>query len=90
MTFRSVNLTTHLAEFIDSNVASGHFQNASDVVGEALRLLEQRQHEEALKLEALRQAITLGREDAARGRTVIVATDQIGEYLSGLGQTSVA
>jgi antitoxin ParD1/3/4 len=90
MTVRKIKLTVHLAEFIDANVASGQFQNASDVVREALRLLERRQHEEALKLEALRRAIAVGREDAARGGTMVVAADQLGEYLSGLGQPAVA
>jgi putative addiction module CopG family antidote len=51
MPARNVNLTDHLAEFIDASVDSGRFQNASEVVREALRLLEERQGEDELKLE---------------------------------------
>jgi antitoxin ParD1/3/4 len=84
---RNVNLTEHFANFVDGNVTSGRFQNVSEVVREALRLLEYRQREDALKLEALRQAITQGREDAARGRTVSVEDGQLPAYLRRLSQT---
>lgn len=43
-----------------------------------------------LKLERLRQAIEVGRRDAAGGRTVIVEAGQIGGYLRGLGRTAHA
>jgi antitoxin ParD1/3/4 len=83
-----VNLTAHLAEFVDESVATGQFQNASEVVREALRLLEQRQREDEMKLDVLRQAIAVGLEDAARGRKVIVEPGGIGAYLRGLGRTA--
>ena len=41
---RNVNLTAELNAFIRAQVASGQYQNASEVVRTALRLL-QRQHE---------------------------------------------
>jgi antitoxin ParD1/3/4 len=44
--------------FIEDQVASGHFGNATQVVEEALRLLERRES----KLEALRQALVEGEE----------------------------
>jgi len=86
MSARNVNLTARLAEFVDRNVASGRFQNASEVVREGLRLLEHRQLEDELKLEALRQAIALGREDAAAGRTVRLEPGEVGGYLRSLGR----
>ena len=90
MPARNVNLTTHLAEFVDATVASGDFQNASEVVREALRLLQQRRREDALKLDALRQAIAVGREDAAGGRTVGLEPERVGGYLRALGRTARA
>jgi antitoxin ParD1/3/4 len=87
MAARNVNLTDHLADFVDANVATGRFQNASEVVREGLRLLEQRQREDELKLERLRQAVEVGREDAKRGRTVRIEPDQIGVFLAKLGRT---
>ncbi len=85
MPARNVNLTEHFADFVDANVASGRFQNASEVVREALRLLERRQSEEDLKLEALRQAVAVGLEDVERRRTVYVEANQVGAYLQRLG-----
>ena len=54
MPTRNVNLTDHLDTFIEDNVGSGRFSNASEVVREALRLLEQREAEERAKLAWLR------------------------------------
>jgi antitoxin ParD1/3/4 len=88
MTVLSINLTSQLAEFVDANVATGAFETPSDVAREALQLLKQRQREDNLKLETLKQAIAVGRHDAANGRTVTVAADQLGTYLSGLGRTA--
>jgi antitoxin ParD1/3/4 len=86
MSARNVNLTPHLAEFVDENVASGRFQNASEVVREGLRLLEHRQQEDELKLEALRQAIALGREDAAAGHIVRLEPGEVRGFLRNLGR----
>lgn len=36
----SVSLTEHLCQFVDAQVASGRYRTASEVVREALRLLE--------------------------------------------------
>ncbi len=45
MPTRNVNLTEHLDRFVDARVSSGRFSNASEVVREGLRLLEQRERE---------------------------------------------
>ena len=41
---RNVSLTAELNGFIRTQVASGHYQNASEVVRAALRLLLQQAH----------------------------------------------
>ena len=87
MPARNVSLTAHFAEFLDENVASGQFSNASEVVREGLRLLEQRQREEALKLDALRAAVEVGLEDVRQGRVVRLAPGQVETYVAGLGRT---
>lgn len=56
----NVSLTAHLEELIQEKVASGRYGNASEVVREALRLLEERDQERETKLLALRQAILEG------------------------------
>jgi antitoxin ParD1/3/4 len=90
MPARNVNLTDHFVDFVEDNVASGRFQNASEVVREGLRLLERQQREDELKLEALRQAIDVGLRDAAEGRTISIESGEIGAYLRGLGQSAQA
>ena len=56
MPTRNVNLTDHLDRLIETGISSGRFSNASEVVREGLRLLEQREHEDQAKLEWLRAA----------------------------------
>ena len=68
MPARNVSLTPQLVDFVDQNVKTGRFTSASEVVREGLRLLEQRQAEDALKLEALRTAVAAGFDDMRAGR----------------------
>ena len=56
----NVSLTPQLEELIQQKVASGRYGNASEVVREALRLMEERDQERETKLQALRQAILDG------------------------------
>jgi len=51
MPTRNVNLTEHFDRFIEAGVESGRFSNASEVVREGLRLLEQREKEDRAKIE---------------------------------------
>lgn len=56
----NVNLTPKLERFIQQKVVSGSYNNASEVVREALRLLEERDEEREAKLASLRQSIQEG------------------------------
>jgi antitoxin ParD1/3/4 len=51
MPTRNINLTPEQA-FIEEAVKSGEYQNASEAVRDALRALQQRRREDALKLAA--------------------------------------
>ncbi|MBI2421399.1 MAG: type II toxin-antitoxin system ParD family antitoxin [Candidatus Hydrogenedentes bacterium] len=68
MPTQNVNLSEHFAQFIRDCVASGHYNNASEVVRTALRLLEQQQEEHRMKLERLRSEVHTGFEDLKEGR----------------------
>jgi antitoxin ParD1/3/4 len=57
---RQVQLTDALDRFIESEVASGHYEDASDVMRAALRTLELQEQEYQDKLAALRAAIAEG------------------------------
>ena len=59
----NVSLTPQLEEFVKQQVRYGLYSSASEVVREALRLLEVRD----LQLEALRNEIAIGIEQADRG-----------------------
>ena len=57
---RNVNLTDELDRFIAAKVASGRYENASEVVRAALRSLEQEERQREAKIEALRAALREG------------------------------
>lgn len=67
MPTRNVVVTDHQAELIEGLVKSGRYQNASEVLREGLRLVEQREQEDAAKLERLRAAVDVGLEAVERG-----------------------
>lgn len=67
MATRNVVLTERQETLIDALVKSGRYQNASEVMREGLRLIEQREAEDAAKLVALRAAIAVGEADIAAG-----------------------
>ena len=57
MPTRNVNLTEELDRFVLEKVASGRYENASEVVRTALRTLEREEQLYEAKLAALRTAI---------------------------------
>lgn len=68
MPTRNVALTDHQAMMIEELVTSGRYQNASEVLREGLRMVEQREKEDAYRLQALREAMELGMADFEAGR----------------------
>jgi antitoxin ParD1/3/4 len=58
----NVSLTPQLEELVQKKVASGLYGSASEVMREALRLLEERDRVHALRLEELRAEIRKGIE----------------------------
>src|SRR4051794_31218838 len=65
MPTRNVVLTAHHETLIDALVSSGRYQNASEVLREGLRLIEER---EAAKLKALQEIAYVGFSDLDQGR----------------------
>jgi antitoxin ParD1/3/4 len=63
----NVSLTPELEKFVQSRVASGWYQTASEVVREGLRLLEEREQARETTLEELRAKIRRGIDQADRG-----------------------
>ena len=86
MPTRNISLTKHFDEFVEKNIATGEYQNASEVVRDALRLLQSRQKEEKLKLQKLREAIDVGLKDLENGNYIDLTSDEIGPWLASLGR----
>jgi antitoxin ParD1/3/4 len=58
----NVNLTPELETLVRRKVASGLYTSASEVVREALRLMEEQDQMRAVRLEQLRQGVRMGLE----------------------------
>ncbi len=66
----NVNLTPELERLIQDKVASGLYNNQSEVVREALRLLEEQDRLRELHVAKLRAALAKGLEQADRAETL--------------------
>jgi antitoxin ParD1/3/4 len=60
MPTRNVSLTDELDRYVQQAVASGHYDNASEVIRAAIRALKQADLEDQAKVEALKLAIQHG------------------------------
>lgn len=56
----SVALSPHFENYLRQQVASGRYNNVSEVIRAGLRLLEEQETRHAIQLEELRLAITAG------------------------------
>jgi len=68
MPTRNVVLTDHQAQLVEKLVSTGRYQNASEVLREGLRLIEDREAEDRARLHALREAARVGIGDIDAGR----------------------
>jgi antitoxin ParD1/3/4 len=66
----NVHLTPELEQLVQNRVKSGRYNSASEVVREALRLLEQRDEVFTLRKDEIRSQIEEGWQSARRGEFV--------------------
>lgn len=66
----NVSLTARLEKLVSDKVASGRYGSASEVVREALRLLEEQEYARNAQLQALKQAVAAGVADLETGTRV--------------------
>lgn len=90
MPTRNVVLTEHHEEIIHRLVKSGRYQNASEVLREGLRLIEQREAREVAKLEALQEAARAGFADLEEGRFVDISNEKLEDFIGELGREAEA
>ena len=84
MPTRNVVLTDHQARLVEQLVASGRYQNASEVIRAGLRLLLRSEAEDAAKLEALRNAAAKGIQELDGGYYDEVQGGELMQYLDSL------
>jgi len=73
MASRNISLTDHHDDLIEAKIQAGEYANASEVVREGLRLIQERDQELAARV----SRVAVGLEQAARGDFVEGATDEI-------------
>jgi len=56
----NISLTPHFEELVKNKLDSGLYHSASEVIRDALRLMEERDQVRGLRLEELKQEIRLG------------------------------
>lgn len=80
----NISLTPQLEKLVKNKVESGHYSSASEVMRDALRLLQERDQRHAVRIEELRAEIKKGLDSGeptsldvgaikARGRKRLVA-----------------
>ena len=84
MPTRNISLTPEQDTFVDKVVNAGEYQNASEAVRDALRVLQQRRREDALKLKALRTQIKAGVDALERGDFTEIDETNLDGYLEKL------
>jgi antitoxin ParD1/3/4 len=84
MPTRNISLTPEQDAFIDEMLKAGVYRNASEAMRDAIRALQQRRAEEALKLEHLRLSLQQGIAALERGAFTEVEDDDLDAHLDDL------
>ncbi|MFL9824882.1 type II toxin-antitoxin system ParD family antitoxin [Rhodoplanes sp. SY1] len=79
----NVSLTDELAEFVKAKVAAGRYTSSSEVVREALRLMEKMERQEVEKLKLLRAAWKAGLDSGDAGEMDFTALKKQGRARLG-------
>jgi len=90
MPTRNISLTAEQDAFIAEVVEAGEYQNASEAVRDALRALQQRRREDALKLEALRAQIQAGTDALESGGFIEIEDADLEDYIRSLAGVAKA
>jgi antitoxin ParD1/3/4 len=91
MPTRNIVLTDHQENLLERLVSSGRYQNASEVLREGLRLVEQQEAEDKARLKALREAARIGIADVESGRVRdFTSNRELRAHLDSLTQRTLA
>jgi antitoxin ParD1/3/4 len=78
---RNISLTAEQDAFVARVVDAGEYQSASEAIRDALRVLQQRRREDALKVKLLRAQLATGIEALDRGDAVELDPADLATYL---------
>jgi antitoxin ParD1/3/4 len=81
MPTRNISLTSEQDAFVEEVVEAGEYQNASEAVRDALRVLQQRRREDALKVKLLRSQLKAGVDAMDGGDFVELDDASLERYL---------
>ncbi len=84
MPTRNISLTAEQDAFVQKVVEAGEYQNASEAIRDALRVLQRRRREDSLKRKALRAQIKAGTDALDRGDFTQVDDADLEGYLERL------
>ncbi len=84
MPTRNISLTPEQDAFIDEMLKAGEYGNASEAMRDAIRALQQRRAEEALKLDKLRLSIKQGVAALDQGAYTEIEDEDLDAYLDDL------
>ncbi len=79
-----VSLTPYLEELVRDKVKSGLYNSSSEVVREALRLMDERDRLRDMRLEELRKEIQIGIDQVERGESTEYTTETLHELFDDI------
>jgi antitoxin ParD1/3/4 len=89
MPTRNISLTPEQDAFVEKVVEAGEYQNASEAIRDALRVLQLRRKEDSLRLKALRAQIKVGVDAIDHGDVAEVDEADLEGYLERLTPPAV-
>lgn len=84
MSTRTISLTPEQDAFLDEMLQAGEYRDAGEAMRDAVRALQHRRAEDALKLEKLRLAVQQGIAAIERGDYTEVEDEDLDAYLDSL------
>jgi antitoxin ParD1/3/4 len=75
----NINLTPELDQLVHDKVNSGFYNSASEVIREALRLMQERDEIRAARIEQLKKEIDIGYQQYLRGEGAPLDIDAVME-----------
>jgi antitoxin ParD1/3/4 len=84
MPTRNISLTAEQDAFVQEVVDAGEYQNASEAIRDALRVLQQRRREDRLRLKSLRAQVKAGTDALERGEFAEIDDAELEQYLAHL------